>query len=88
MIKKPTESNNFMRPSGHGARRRQSRHHRQSAVIEETLKEDEETDEKETSTDSFFTPLTTGGTIKARKILGANASQLSNDKIEIDHRFS
>lgn len=90
---KRRSGNNFLRPNGHAARRRQSRHHRQSAVIEEVEIEDENdtVEEKDTSTDSFFTP--TGlhqktGTIKARKILGANESQLSNDKIELDHRFT
>ena len=85
---KRRSGNNFARPTGHASRRRQSRHHRQSIVLEEVLKEeDEEVEEKDTSTDSFFTPVAPTGTIKARKILGADEAEISNEKIEIEHRF-
>ena len=75
----------FVRPNGHAARRRQSRHHRQSAVMEEPIQED--SNEENESNDSFFTPSTNVGKIKARKILGANEAELSNEKIELEHRF-
>ena len=68
------------RATGHTARRRQSRHHRQSVLVEE--------DETEKEEDSFFTPVSTTGTIKARKILGANESQISLEKADIKHRWT
>ena len=75
-------SGGVQRTAGHAARRRQSRHHRQSVLLEE--------DETEKEEDSFFTPVSTaaGGTIKARKILGANESQISLEKADIKHRFT
>ena len=66
------------RANGPTSRRRQSRHHRQSILIEE----------KEEDTDSFFTPVTKEPTVKARKILGANESQISLEKADLKHRFA
>ena len=65
------------RANGPTSRRRQSRHHRQSILIEE--KEE---------TDSFFTPVQKEPTVKARKILGANESQISLEKADLQHRFT
>jgi len=65
------------RANGPTSRRRQSRHHRQSILIEE----------KEEA-DSFFTPVQAEPTVKARKILGANESQISLEKADLQHRFT
>ena len=66
------------RANGPTSRRRQSRHHRQSILIEEEAED----------TDSFFTPVTKEQTVKARKILGANESQISLEKADLKHKFS
>ena len=71
----------FLRPTGHTARKRQSRHYRRSMMVEEDKIVEEDETEIDTSADSFFTPVSAVGTIKARKILGANESQISNDKV-------
>ena len=67
------------RPGGATSRRRQSRHHRQSILLEVCEEKDE---------DSFYTPVSNPtGTVKARKILGANESDISLEKTSIKHRF-
>ena len=78
-VKRRSGGGRMNRATGHTARRRQSRHHRQSVLVEE--------DETEKEEDSFFTPVSTTGTIKARKILGANESQISLEKADIKHRW-
>ena len=79
-FKTPLGRGRMNRATGHTARRRQSRHHRQSVLVEE--------DETEKEEDSFFTPVSTTGTSKARKILGANESQISLEKADIKHRWT
>jgi len=79
-VKRRSGGGRINRATGHTARRRQSRHHRQSVLVEE--------DETEKEEDSFFTPVSTKtDTIKARKILGANESQISLEKADIKHRW-
>ena len=70
------------RPGGATSRRRQSRHHRQSVLLEVEEEKDENIE------DSFYTPVSNPtGTMKARKILGANESEVSLEKTTIKHRF-